>query len=93
VCREPRTVRGDYLMADAVPANQSPISLSSRPRKIPRDQPIYQGNRRVAGLWPPSHLAQAFELSSESEPKGVNSLNIGSGNNRELREILRLAHF
>ena len=35
-------------------------------------------------------LSQAFELSGESESKGANSLSIGSGNNSEVREILRV---
>ena len=40
--------RADFLVADAVPANQSPISLSSRPRKSPSHQPII---REIAGFW------------------------------------------
>jgi hypothetical protein len=81
-------------VADVVPANQSPMSCGSPgPRKIPWHQPIYQGNPRILGFWPTPDLSQAFELSDESEPKGANSLNIGSGNNSEMREILRLTHF
>jgi hypothetical protein len=37
-------------------------------------------------FWPSPDLSHAFEISGESEPKGANSLDIGSGNNSEMRE-------
>jgi hypothetical protein len=61
--------------------------VARRLRKIPWHQPIYQGIRRIPGFWPTPDIAQASELLSESESSGANSLNIGSGNNREVREI------
>ena len=70
----------DFLVADAVPANQSLIYLVSASAEIfPWNQPIYQGTRGIAGLSTNSDPAQASDTSGESRPAGKNSLYIDQG--------------
>src|SRR5882757_7901820 len=82
------------MVADAVRRNQSPKCLSSPGRgKFPG---ISQFIRELAGFRAvsrPPYVSQASDLSSESEHSGENSLDIASGNNRELRELFGLTTF
>jgi hypothetical protein len=80
-------------VADAVRRNQSPICVKLPAAENSLASVNLSGKSPDLSFWPILALRKASELSSESEPKGANSLIMGSGNNREVREILLVIHF
>jgi hypothetical protein len=75
------------MAAHAVLRNRSPISLGIAVAENSLASANLTGNSPDFGPWPTPHVSQASDFSSESEHSGENSLDIASGNNRELREI------